>query len=191
MGAALCGSLLELILGFFIKPLRMLFPPVVISIGLSVGVKYFGGGAAVIIFEMILVSGVQSLLKGNLNDRNGLIVALALGLGVGIGQVPEVLCAASGLGHFDLWLERHHYDLCAEPDPAEAVGRQRWGERKINNILSRMEAERFAKTLRLSTVFGRMAKSAKKSEIQTEFCLDGLILQNGARGIDIRAKNGV
>lgn len=81
--------------------------------------------------------------------------------------------------------------FAAEPDPAEPVGRQRGGERKINNILSRMEAERFAKILRLSTVFGRMAKSAKKSEIQTEFCLDGLILQNGARGIDIRAKNGV
>ncbi|MBM6839699.1 purine permease, partial [Clostridium saudiense] len=53
MGASLVGALLEIVLGFFIKPLRKLFPPivtslVVISIGLSllpVGVKYFAGGA--------------------------------------------------------------------------------------------------------------------------------------------------
>ncbi len=54
------------------------------------------GGAAVIMFAMIFVSGVQSLLKVNLNGRNGLIVALALGLGVGIGQVPEVLAQLPG-----------------------------------------------------------------------------------------------
>lgn len=49
------------------------------------------GGAAVLMFAMILVSGIQSLHRVELNDRNGLIVALAIGLGVGIGNVPMVL----------------------------------------------------------------------------------------------------
>lgn len=49
------------------------------------------GGAAVIMFAMILVSGIQSLSKIDLNERNGLIIALAIGLGVGIGNVPAVL----------------------------------------------------------------------------------------------------
>lgn len=49
------------------------------------------GGAAVIMFAMILVSGLQSLLRERLDERNGLIIALAIGLGVGIGNVPEVL----------------------------------------------------------------------------------------------------
>lgn len=49
------------------------------------------GGAAVIMFAMILVSGLQSLLRVEMNDRNGLIIALSIGLGVGIGNVPAVL----------------------------------------------------------------------------------------------------
>ena len=49
------------------------------------------GGAAVIMFSMILVSGLQSLSRETLDGRNGLIVALAIGIGVGIGNVPEAL----------------------------------------------------------------------------------------------------
>lgn len=49
------------------------------------------GGAAVIMFAMILVSGLQSLLREKIDERNGLIIALAIGLGVGIGNVPDVL----------------------------------------------------------------------------------------------------
>lgn len=49
------------------------------------------GGAAVIMFSMILVSGLQSLMREGLDERNSLIVALSLGIGVGIGHVPEVL----------------------------------------------------------------------------------------------------
>lgn len=49
------------------------------------------GGAAVIMFSMILVSGIQSLTRKPLTERDGLIVALAIGLGVGIGNVPSVL----------------------------------------------------------------------------------------------------
>ena len=49
------------------------------------------GGAAVIMFAMILVSGMQSLQREKLDGRNSMIVALALGLGVGIGMVPSAL----------------------------------------------------------------------------------------------------
>lgn len=49
------------------------------------------GGAAVIMFAMILVSGLQSLTREKIDGRNGLIIALSIGLGVGIGNVPEVL----------------------------------------------------------------------------------------------------
>lgn len=49
------------------------------------------GGAAVIMFAMILVSGLQSLNREKIDGRNGLIIAVSIGLGVGIGNVPEVL----------------------------------------------------------------------------------------------------
>lgn len=49
------------------------------------------GGAAVIMFAMIFVSGLQSLLREPIDERNGLIIAVALGLGLGIGNVPDVL----------------------------------------------------------------------------------------------------
>lgn len=49
------------------------------------------GGAAVIMFAMILVSGIQSLTREKIDGRNGLIIAVSIGLGVGIGNVPEVL----------------------------------------------------------------------------------------------------
>ena len=49
------------------------------------------GGAAVIMFAMIFVSGLQSLARERIDGRNGLIIALAIGIGVGIGNVPEVL----------------------------------------------------------------------------------------------------
>ncbi len=49
------------------------------------------GGAAVIMFASILVSGIQSLMRVELNERNTLIIALAIGLGIGIEQVPTVL----------------------------------------------------------------------------------------------------
>ena len=52
MGASILGGLFETVLGFFLKPLRKFFPPVVtgtvvLSIGLSlisVGINSFGGG---------------------------------------------------------------------------------------------------------------------------------------------------
>ena len=49
------------------------------------------GGAAVIMFAMILVSGMQSLQREKLNGRTGMMVALALGRGVGLPGVPSAL----------------------------------------------------------------------------------------------------
>ncbi len=49
------------------------------------------GGAAVIMFAMIFVSGLKSLLREKITDRSGLIIALSLGLGLGIGNVPSLL----------------------------------------------------------------------------------------------------
>lgn len=49
------------------------------------------GGAAVVMFSMIFVSGLKSLLREEIDDRKGLIIAISLGLGVGIGNVPELL----------------------------------------------------------------------------------------------------
>ncbi|MDO4287564.1 MAG: solute carrier family 23 protein [Eubacterium sp.] len=54
MGATIIGGVLEMVLGFFLKPLRKFFPPVVtgtvvLSIGLSlisVGINSFGGGGS-------------------------------------------------------------------------------------------------------------------------------------------------
>lgn len=49
------------------------------------------GGATVIMFAMIAVSGMQLIFKQNMEGRNAIIVALALGLGLGLGNVPEAL----------------------------------------------------------------------------------------------------
>lgn len=49
------------------------------------------GGATIIMFAMIAVSGMQLLFKQNMQGRNAMIVALALGLGFGLGSVPDAL----------------------------------------------------------------------------------------------------
>ena len=51
------------------------------------------GGAAVIMFAGIFLSGVQGLLKEDLSGRNGMIVMLAMGVGIGIANKPEALAA--------------------------------------------------------------------------------------------------
>lgn len=75
------GAVFLIISGFFPK----------LSALLSVMPQSVLGGAAVIMFSMILVSGLKSLLNEGLDGRNGLIVALAIGIGVGISNVPEAL----------------------------------------------------------------------------------------------------
>lgn len=54
------------------------------------------GGAAVIMFAGIFLSGIQGLLKEDLNGRNGMIVILAMGVGIGIANKPEALAALPG-----------------------------------------------------------------------------------------------
>lgn len=49
------------------------------------------GGATIIMFAMIAVSGMQLVFKQDMSGRNGMIVAVALGLGLGLGGVPEAL----------------------------------------------------------------------------------------------------
>ena len=75
------GAIFLLLMGFFPK-LSALF---------TVMPQSVLGGAAVIMFAMILVSGLQSLTREKITERNGLIIALSIGLGVGIGNVPAVL----------------------------------------------------------------------------------------------------
>lgn len=49
------------------------------------------GGAAIIMFAMIVIAGVRMITLEPLNNRNSMIVAVALGLGFGIGMVPGAL----------------------------------------------------------------------------------------------------
>lgn len=75
------GAVFLLLTGFIPK----------LSAILSVMPQSVLGGAAIIMFAMIFVSGLQSLFHVPLNGRNGMIVALAIGIGVGIGNVPQAL----------------------------------------------------------------------------------------------------
>ena len=52
------------------------------------------GGAAVIMFASIVVSGIQLITREPLTPRNLSIVSVALGLGYGIGANPAVLAGA-------------------------------------------------------------------------------------------------
>ena len=62
-----------------------------ISVLFSIMPQSVLGGAAVIMFSMIVVSGIQALGREKMDERTGLIIALSLGLGVGIGNIPSVL----------------------------------------------------------------------------------------------------
>ncbi len=49
------------------------------------------GGATIIMFSMIAISGMQLIFKENMYGRNAVIVAVALGFGLGFGSVPDAL----------------------------------------------------------------------------------------------------
>lgn len=49
------------------------------------------GGASIVMFAMIAVSGMNLITKEKLVGRNSIIVAVAMGLGFGLGSVPEAL----------------------------------------------------------------------------------------------------
>jgi len=75
------GAIFLVLAGFFPKlgAIVSMMPPSVL------------GGAAIIMFAMIAISGINLIIKEPLDGRNGLIVAVSLGLGFGLGSVPEVL----------------------------------------------------------------------------------------------------
>ena len=52
------------------------------------------GGAAVMMFSSIVISGIQLITKEPLNGRNLSIVAVALGVGYGMGANPSILAHA-------------------------------------------------------------------------------------------------
>ena len=115
MGASLIGGLFEMVLGFFIKPLRKLFPPVVtslviISIGLSllpVGINYFGGGSGAADFGdpkhllvgtfVILVIIIAKQIKGFVNNASiliGIIAGYILAIVLGMVDFTQVQTAS-------------------------------------------------------------------------------------------------
>lgn len=49
------------------------------------------GGASIIMFSMIAVSGMQLVFKQDMSGRNSIIIAVSLGLGFGLGSVPDAL----------------------------------------------------------------------------------------------------
>ena len=106
VGACMVGSVMEVILGYFIKPLRKLFPPlvtslVIMAIGLSllpVGIGYFGGGSGTADFGspnhllvgtfVIVVILIAKQFKGWVADASiligivaGYVLAICLGHG--------------------------------------------------------------------------------------------------------------
>ena len=75
------GAIFLILAGFFPKigAIVSIMPPSVL------------GGAAILMFSMITISGINLITQEPLDGRNGIIVAVALGLGFGLGSVPEVL----------------------------------------------------------------------------------------------------
>lgn len=57
------------------------------------------GGAVSVVFSMITVSGIRMVSKAGLDNRNGTILAMALGLGVGFSMVPASIEQMSPLLH--------------------------------------------------------------------------------------------
>ena len=55
------------------------------------------GGAAVMMFSSIVISGIQLITKNPLNARNLSIVSVALGVGYGMGSNPGILANAPQL----------------------------------------------------------------------------------------------
>ena len=125
MGASLIGGLFEGVLGFFLKPLRKFFPPVVtgtvvLSIGLSlisVGINSFGGGntakdfgsmenllLATFVLAVILI--VKHCTKGFLSSSAilvgiiaGYIAAFFMGL-----VLPHTAIGADGVEYTKSWV---------------------------------------------------------------------------------------
>ena len=51
------------------------------------------GGASIVMFSMIVVSGIRLITSEELTERNAMIVAVSLGLGLGVAYVPGFFSA--------------------------------------------------------------------------------------------------
>ncbi|MCY1151953.1 MAG: nucleobase:cation symporter-2 family protein [Sphaerochaetaceae bacterium] len=99
LGASLIGGLFEGVLGFFLKPLRRFFPPivtgtVVLSIGLSlitVGIKYYAGGVGAKDFgslQNLLIATIVLITIVYFQHRfDGFVSATAILIGIVVGYI--------------------------------------------------------------------------------------------------------
>ena len=103
MGASLIGGLFEGVLGFFLKPLRKFFPPVVtgtvvLSIGLSlisVGINSFGGGNTAKDFgsveNLCLAFLVLAVILAVKHGTKGFLSSSAILVGIIVGYIAAVI----------------------------------------------------------------------------------------------------
>ena len=135
MGASIIGGLFEGVLGFFLKPLRKFFPPivtgtVVLSIGLSlisVGINSFGGGnnakdfgsmenLLLALFVLVVILAVKHTAKGFLASSSiligiiaGYLAAIVMGL-----VLPTTGVTPDGVEYTKAWVL--NWDKVAQAD---------------------------------------------------------------------------
>ncbi|MBB6217848.1 NCS2 family nucleobase:cation symporter-2 [Anaerosolibacter carboniphilus] len=102
LGAAFVGGFFEAILGYFLKPLRKYFPPIVtgtvlLTIGLSLlptGVKYFAGGAGAPDFGSLQNLALGSLVLVTIIFFNqyfkGILRMAAILIGIIVGYIAAI-----------------------------------------------------------------------------------------------------
>ncbi|AOT72532.1 uracil-xanthine permease family protein [Geosporobacter ferrireducens] len=102
LGAAFVGGFFEAILGYFLKPLRKFFPPIVtgtvlLTIGLSLlptGIKYFAGGAGASDFGSLQNLALGSLVLVTIIFFNqyfqGILRMAAILIGITVGYVAAI-----------------------------------------------------------------------------------------------------
>ena len=72
--------------GAFILIIAGIFPKVGALISLMPASVL--GGASIVMFSMIVVSGIRLITTDKLTERNAMIIAVSLGLGLGVAYVP-------------------------------------------------------------------------------------------------------
>jgi NCS2 family nucleobase:cation symporter-2 len=135
MGASIIGGLFETVLGFFLKPLRKFFPPVVtgtvvLSIGLSlisVGVNSFGGGSTAKDFgsmeNLMLALFVLVVILVVKHTTTGFLSSSAILIGIVAGYIASALMGiflpttgvtADGIAYTKSWVL--NWDKVAQAD---------------------------------------------------------------------------
>lgn len=77
------------------------------------------GGAAVMMFSSIVVSGIQLITKEKMTPRQLTIVSVALGVGYGMGANSGILAQAPHA--LQLMRRVRHRSGCVRGDPAECA----------------------------------------------------------------------